>query len=117
VSPSTTEAEYAALSKGAKHCLWLKTALNDLRFPETPMVLLYDNYSAIDFAENHRISELSKHINIHHHRVRELVNDKTLLLICIQTTDNLADMCTKGLPEVQLSKLRPIAFGYNEGGC
>jgi hypothetical protein len=112
-----TKAEYVALSKATKHFLWLKTALKDLRFPETPMALFCDNRSAIDLAENYRISKLSKYIDIHHHRVRELVYDTTLALMYIWTTDNLADVCTKGLPEVQLSKLRAIALRYNEGGC
>jgi hypothetical protein len=111
VSTSTTEAEYVALSKAAKHFMWLKTALEDLGFPGTPMAMFCDNRSTIDLAENHRISELSKHIDIHHHRVRELVHDRTLPLMYIPTTDNLADMCTKGLPEVQLSKLRDITMG------
>jgi hypothetical protein len=66
---STTEAEYVALSKAAKHFLWLKTTLKYLRFPETPMALFYNNHSAIDRAENYRISELSKHIDIHYHQV------------------------------------------------
>jgi hypothetical protein len=61
------EAEYVALSKAAKYFLWLKTALKDLRFPEIPMALFCDNRSAIDLAENYQISELSKHIDIHHH--------------------------------------------------
>jgi hypothetical protein len=95
----------------------LKTALKDLRFLETPIALFCDNYFAIDLAENHQISELSKYIDIHHHRVQELVYDKILPLIYIQTMDNLADMCTKALPEVYLSKLPTIALGYNEGGC
>jgi hypothetical protein len=111
------EAEYVALSKAAKHFLWLKTTLKDLRFPETPIALIGDNHCAIDLAENHRISELSKHIDIHHHRGLELVYDKTLPLMYIRTTGNLADMYTKGLPEVQLSKLCVIALGYNEEGC
>jgi hypothetical protein len=80
------------------------------------MALFCDNCSAIDLAENHQISELSKHIDIHYHRVGELVSDKTLSLMYIWTMDNLADMYTKGMPEVQLSKLRAIALGYNEGG-
>jgi hypothetical protein len=111
------EAEYVALSKAAKHFLWLKTALKDHRFLEIPMALFCDNRSAIELAENHQISELSKHIDIHHHYVWELVYDKTLPLMYIRTMDNLADMYSKGLPEVQLSKLYPIALGYNEGGC
>jgi hypothetical protein len=115
VSTSTTDAKYVALSKAAKYFLWLKTALKDLQFPEIPMVRFCDNCSAIDLAENYRISKLSKHIDIHHHCIWELVYDKTLLLMYIQTTDNLADMYIKGLPEVQLSKLCVITLGYNEG--
>jgi hypothetical protein len=67
VSTSTTEAEYVALSKAAKHFMWLKTALEDLGFPGTPMAMLCDNRSTIDLTENHRISELSKHIDFYHH--------------------------------------------------
>jgi hypothetical protein len=111
VSTSTTEAEYVALSKAAKYFMWLKTALEDLGFPGTPMAIFCDNRSTIDLTKNYRISELSKYIDIHHHRVRELVQDRTLPLIYIPTTDNLAYMCTKGLPEVQLSKLRDITLG------
>jgi hypothetical protein len=75
------------------------------------MAMFCDNRSTIDLAENHRISKLSKHIDIHHYRVRELVHDRTLPLMYIPTTDNLADMCTQGLPEVQLSNLRDITMG------
>jgi hypothetical protein len=81
------------------------------------MALFCDNHSAIDLAENHQTSELSKHIDIHYHRVWKFVSDKNLLLMYIWTIENLADMCTNGLSEVQLSKLAAIALGYNEGGC
>jgi hypothetical protein len=83
VSTSTTEAKNVAISKAAKHFLWLKTAPKDLRFPETPMALFCNNYSAINLAENHQISELLKYIDIHQHRIQKLVYDKTLLLIYI----------------------------------
>jgi hypothetical protein len=109
VSTSTTKAEYIALSKAAKYLLWLKTALNDLQIPETLMALLCDTCSAIDLAENYRISELSKHIDSYHQRIRELIYDKTLPLMYIRTMDNLVNICTLGLPEVQLSKLCAIA--------
>jgi hypothetical protein len=97
---STTEPEYVALSKAAKHFLWLKSALKAFRFPEILMVLFCNNCSFIDLVENYRILELSKHIDIHHHHVRELVYDKTLSLIYIRTTDNLADISIKGLPQI-----------------
>jgi hypothetical protein len=94
----------------------LKTTLQDIRFPETPIALSYDNHSAIDLAENYQISELSKYIDIYHHRIRELVYDKTLPLIYILIMDNLANMSPNGLPEFQISKLCTIALGYNEAG-
>jgi hypothetical protein len=81
------------------------------------MALFCDNCFAIDLAEIHRILELSKHIDIHHHHDWELVHHKTLPVRYIRTSYNLADMCTKGLLEVQLSKLHVIALGYNEGRC
>jgi hypothetical protein len=111
------EANYVALSKAAKHFVSLKTVLKELPFLEIPKALFCDNRSPINLAENHWISELCKHIHIHHNRIWELVYDKTPPLIYIWITDNLADMCTKGLPEVQLPKLRAIALGYHEGGC
>jgi hypothetical protein len=117
VSTSTIEAKYIGLSKAAKYFLSMKTALKDLWFPEILIAQFCDNHSTIDLAKNCRISELSKQIDIHHHHVRELVYDKTLLLMYIRTMDNLADICTKGLPEVQLSKYYTIALGYNEGEC
>jgi hypothetical protein len=95
MSISATEAEYVTLSKAAKHFLWLKIALKDLRFPETPLALFCNNRSAIDLAENHRISEISNHIDIHHHHIQESFYDKTLPLIYIRTTNHLVNMCTK----------------------
>jgi hypothetical protein len=64
------EAKYVALLKATKYFLSLNTTLKDVRFPDTPMALFCDNHSAIDLAENYRITELSKHNDVHHHRIR-----------------------------------------------
>jgi hypothetical protein len=95
----------------------LKTTLKDLQFPEIPKSLFCDNRSAIDLADNHRISDLSQYIVIHYHGVQELVYDKTLQWMYIWTTDNLADIYTKRLRESLLYKLHVIALTYNQGGC
>jgi hypothetical protein len=108
------QAEYFALSKATKYFFWLKTALKDLRFLEIPIAIFCDNHSTIDLAENHWISELGKHLDIHHHRILELVYNRTIPLMYIQTKEYLVDMCIKGLPKVQLSKLCAISLGYNE---
>jgi HD superfamily phosphohydrolase len=64
------------------------------------MALFCDNRSAIALAGNYLIAEFSKYIDIYHHRVWDIVYNNTLLVMYIQIMDNLADMCTKGLPEV-----------------
>ena len=90
--------------------MWLKTAYEDLGSSGTPMAMFCDNRLMIDLGENHQIFELSMHIDIYHHQVRELVYDRTLPLMYIPTTNNLADICNQWLPEIQLSKLRDITM-------
>ena len=114
VSTSTTEAEYVALSKAAKHFQWIKIALKDLRLSKTDSAVLCDNTSTLDIAENHRISDRSKHIDIHYHRVRELVYTKKLTLLYVPSAENLADICTKGLPLDAFSYLRDKILGVKD---
>jgi hypothetical protein len=82
-----------------------------------PKALLCNNRSAFDLAETHRTSKLSVHIDLHYYYVRELVYDKTIKHMYIQTMDNLAHMYIKDLLEVQLPNLCSIALGYTQGGC
>jgi hypothetical protein len=72
--------------------LLVESALNDLSFLEIPMALFFDNCSAIDLVEIYQISDLSQHIEINYPRIRQLVYDKTLAVMYIWITDNLADM-------------------------
>lgn len=106
VATSSTEAEYMALSKAAKQFLWLKTAFADLRLPNPPMAMFCDNTSAIEIASNNKISDLSKHIDTHYHWIRELVHEKIVPIMYVNTKENPADMCTKGLPEIDLKRHR-----------
>jgi len=47
----------------------------------------------------------TKHIDIQHHYVRELVKERTINLIYIPTADQLADVLTKPLPRLQFAEL------------
>ena len=102
-----------ALSKAVKQFLWFTTALDDLRLGGTPSSILCENMSTIDISENHRIFELSKHIDVHYHRIRELVQSKTIILMHVPTAENLADMCTKALTGDTLRRLRSLTMGTN----
>lgn len=110
---STCEAEYLALSLATKQFLWLNNALKELNVLPAISAIHCDNKAAIDIATNHRSSDRSKHIDVHFHFVREHVENGTINLLQIPSAQNLADICTKGLPSVTLKKLRNEIFNQN----
>ena len=114
VTTSTAEAEYMSLSNTAKHHLWTMRALKELLKDFIPEAIRCDNTGAIDISENHRINDRSKHIDIHYHFVRELVEAGTITVLHIDGKDNLADVCTKALPKDILDHLCPPIFGSDK---
>lgn len=106
VATSTCEAEYMALSLALKQWIWLTSALKELQSTPDNSAMFCDNKAAIDIAHNHRIGDRSKHIDVAFHFVRERVETGEVTLLQIESANNLADICTKGLPQVLLSRLR-----------
>lgn len=97
VALSTAEAEYMALSACMQEAVWLKQ-LNDEIFGKFhPINIFCDNQSALCNAENNGYSARSKHIDLRHHFIRELVMNKTCLLHYVNTEKNVADVLTKML--------------------
>jgi len=64
----------------------------------SPLVLYMDNQSAIHIASNGRPNERTKHIDIRHHHVKDMIACRHILLRYIPTTDMTADIMTKALP-------------------
>jgi hypothetical protein len=106
VATSTCEAEYMALALATKHGIWLTHAFEELNVPVTNAAMFCDNKASIDIAYNHQIGDRSKYIDIAYHFVHENVECGRISLLQIESADNLADICTKGLPLVTLPKLR-----------
>jgi hypothetical protein len=106
VATSTCEAEYMALALATKQWIWLTNALEELNVPVTNAAMFCDNKAAIDIAYNHKIGDRSKHIDIAYHLVHENVESGRISLLQVESAENLADICTKGLPQVTLRKLR-----------
>jgi hypothetical protein len=73
VATSTCEAEYMALALATKQWIWLTITLEELNVPVTNAAMFCDNKAAIDIANNHKIGDGSKHIDIAYHLVRENV--------------------------------------------
>ena len=101
VTLSTTQAEYVALSDLGKEILFLRQVWRFMLPKEgMPCIPMFeDNEGAIQIA-NHPISNSnSKHIDVRHHFLRELVNRKEIEIIHIATQYQHADFLTKSLSE------------------
>ena len=53
------------------------------------LTLYYDNTSAINISKNLVYHSRTKHINIRHHFIKDLVENKTVVLEHVQTKNSL----------------------------
>ncbi|CAL9026864.1 unnamed protein product [Prunus brigantina] len=107
VSRSSTEAEYRALAITAAELSWLRQILRDLHIVlDRPPVLWCDNISALALASNPVFHARTKHIEIDFHFIRERVTRGDMLVSHIPSSNQLADIFTKGLHTSQFSYLR-----------
>lgn len=105
VALSTTEAEYIALALGAKEAMWLKSLLHELGFDQRPVELNVDNQSAIKLAKNPEFHKRTKHIDIKFHFVRDMCSEGDIKIVYVDSKNQIADMLTKSLTSVILSRL------------
>ena len=69
------------------------------------MTLYCDNLSAINISKNHIQHNRTKHIDIRHHFIMDLVEDKIVTLEHVTTKKQLTDIFTKALDANQFEKL------------
>ena len=73
----------------------------------TKLVILYcDNTSAINISKNPMMHEITKHIAIKYHYVRELVEEKQVKMEYIHSREQIANIFTKALPKDSFEYLR-----------
>ncbi|KAK9695095.1 hypothetical protein QE152_g33107 [Popillia japonica] len=98
VALSTTEAEYMSLTTAAQEGLWLKRLQKEL-FPdvEDHYKIYCDNQSAINLASNNVFNPRTKHIDVRHHFIKELVNSNKIMLKYVKTDEMVADFLTKAV--------------------
>ena len=101
VSLSSTEAEYIGLAQAAKEGIWLYTILEELGRAVDVVQILCDNKSTISLAHNPEFHARSKHIDIRHHFIRNLIQDGYVKIDHLGTNELPADLMTKGLPRIK----------------
>ncbi|MCR2848012.1 Ty1/Copia family ribonuclease HI, partial [Heyndrickxia coagulans] len=106
VALSTTEAEYIVVGLGCAQVLWMKQTLNDydLMFHHVP--IMCDNTSAISISKNLVQHFRTKHIEIHHHFLRDHAEKEDITLEFIRIEDQLEDIFIKPLNESHFVNIR-----------
>lgn len=100
VTLSTTEAEYMAIGDCAKHGIWLCRLLEHLLATtnlSVPIVLPVsnDNQGAVFLCNEASVKNRSKHIDIRHHFIRELIREGKMSVSHVSTKEMPADILTK----------------------
>jgi len=97
VSLSTAEAEYIAVGSSCSQLVWMKQMLEEYDVQQCVLTLYCDNLSAINISKNPIQHSRTKHIDIRHRFIRDLVEDKVVTLDHEITEEQLADIFTKAL--------------------
>lgn len=104
---SSTEAEYVAISELGREMQAIKNIYEALGVSlKLPMTIYEDNLPTIHLCVSDVYSNRSKHIDVKHHYIRELVNDGIVDIQHIDTKNQLADLLTKGLSPQVFFKFR-----------
>jgi hypothetical protein len=116
ISLSTVEAEYIAIGNCCTQLLWMKKLLYDYGFTQDTMVIHYHNTSAINISKNPVQHSHTKHIDIRHHFICDLVESRVVSLSFLLTNNQLAGILTKPLDGNRFESLRK-AIGFCAISC
>ena len=99
IALSSTESEYIALAQGGKEAVWITRIYSELgmSFQDDPICLKTDSQSAMKLAKNPEHHDKSKHIDIRHHYIRQLVESEKIILEYIPDKIQPADILTKSI--------------------
>ncbi|GMG17630.1 unnamed protein product [Phytophthora fragariaefolia] len=107
VALHTTEAEYMALSFLVQEVIHLRQMLKELKVKQNNLSDVFvDNESARKLANNPEFYSRTKHIDVRHHFVRELVELNEIAVKRVAGADNVADAFTKPLSRVKFEQHR-----------
>jgi transposase InsO family protein len=105
IALSSTEAELMAITSSTKELLWFRHHLGGIGLNRTqPTTLLIDSQCAMDIANNSKISERSKHIEVQHFFIREHIEAGTVRLQHVPSDQQVADTLTKPLSRVAFKR-------------
>ena len=102
IADSTMEAKYVAACEAIKEAVWLKKFLSDLgvvRIKQGPITLFCDNSGAVAQSKDPRNQKKGKHIERKYHIIRDIIARGDVVVVKIESVNNLVDPFTKALPQ------------------
>jgi len=103
ISLLTTESEYIVATYAAKEALWLRALISQLFGVQLNTTTLFsDNQLAIALTKEHQYHACTKHIDVHYHFIRWIIEEGKIKLIYCPTDEMVADALTKVLPSTKV---------------
>lgn len=93
----SAEAEYRGLANATIELAWIQSLLKELRISHHVPALLCDNQSDVAIAHNPVLHSRTKHLELDIHFVKERVLAKSLKVLHVIGSGQLADALTKPL--------------------
>jgi hypothetical protein len=103
VALSTTEVEYMEATHASKEAVWLHILCLGIGLLQQAVRLDCDSQSAIFLAKSPTYRSNTKHIDFQYHFVRDMVEEKKVLLEKVDTLKNVADSFTKSVSTKKFS--------------
>ncbi|GKE52554.1 hypothetical protein Tco_1487710 [Tanacetum coccineum] len=99
---SSTKAEYIAAAEASMEAVWMRKFIDGLEnvvpSNKRPMEMLCDNEPAIAIANDPGILKGARHFQRKYHYIREVIQEREIILKKLYTYDNVADLLTKPMP-------------------
>ena len=102
VALSTRKAEYMAATHAIMEAVWLQRLCSSMGLVHEAIRIECDSQSEIFFTKNLAYHSKTKHIDIQYHFVRDMIEDKKVLLVKVDILKNTADALKKSVSSKKL---------------
>ncbi|MCO5579895.1 hypothetical protein L7F22_033760 [Adiantum nelumboides] len=90
VALSTTEAKYISATEASKEAIWLARLCSEFGLPDKAPMIGCDSQSAICLTKNAMFHARTKHIDVRHHFIREVLEDGLITLVKLSVAPALS---------------------------
>eukprot|EP00253_Pinus_taeda_P035204 PITA_35204 len=106
VALSTTEEKYMAATHASMEAVWLQRLCSSMGLVQGAIRIDCDSQIGIFLAKNPAYHSKTKHINVQYHFVRDMIEDKKVFPVKVDTLKNIADALTKSVNSKKFSWCR-----------